>query len=172
MTMRHLNPNRRLACSGFSLIELLLALAISVTALLGFAQLQQKNLANERELVRAIQARLLLSEISDVLYASPHPDYYITSGNSNIGASNCFIHTCNPRQFADFQSALWGCRAAAKSAQCSRFGITKSLFPQGNLSINRSGRHFLIRLKWQTLAGKEKTITQRTIPLQASSPAD
>ncbi|MXX98985.1 MAG: prepilin-type N-terminal cleavage/methylation domain-containing protein, partial [Gammaproteobacteria bacterium] len=33
--MRYSNFNRRSACLGFSLIELLLALAISVTALLG-----------------------------------------------------------------------------------------------------------------------------------------
>ena len=169
--MRYPHSSRRFACSGFSLIELLLALAISVIALLGFAQLQQKSLSTERELIRSLQARLLLDEISAVLYASPHPEYYLSSGNSGVGASNCLLETCNPREFASFQLALWDCKTVAKSAQCQRFGITKPLFPQGKLSINRSGQHFLIKLKWQTLSGKEQTITQRAIPLRTTSRA-
>ena len=169
--MRYLNLNRRLACSGFSLIELLLALAISVTALLGFAQLQQKNLSNERELIRSLQARLLLDEISATLYASPRPDGYITSGSSGSSAANCFLNKCGSQEFVAFQLALWHCRATAKSNQCQRFGITKPLFPRGKLSISRSGQHFLIQLKWQTLSGEEKTMTQRSIPLKAFSRA-
>ena len=169
--MRYSRSHRRFACSGFSLIELLLALAISVIALLGFAQLQQKNLSTERELIRSLQARLLLDEISAVLYASPHPEYYLSSGNSGVGASDCFSKTCNPREFAGFQLALWGCKTAIKSAQCRRFGITKPLFPQGKLTINRSGQYFLIKLKWQALSGKEQTITQRTIPLRTTDRA-
>ena len=167
--MQHIHSHRRLKSSGFSLIELLLALAISAIAVLGFAQLQQKNLSNERELIRSLQAHLLLDEISAVLYASPHPEYYLSSGSSGAGASNCFLKECSPQEFAGFQLALWGCRTTVKSAQCQRFGITKPLFPQGQLTINRSGQHFLIKLKWQTLLGKEQTITQRAIPLRTTS---
>ena len=162
-------PSHQHGCSGFSLIELLLALAISTIALLGFAQLQQKNLSTERELIRSLQARLLLNEISAVLYASPHPEYYLSSGNLSASASNCFLKECNPREFAGFQLALWGCRTMSESAQCRQLGITKPLFPQGKLIINRSGQHFLIKLKWQTLLGKEQTITQRAIPLRTTS---
>ena len=167
--MRYSHSSRRHGCSGFSLIELLLALAISVIALLGFAQLQQKNLSTERELIRSLQAHLLLNEISAVLYASPNPEYYLSSGHSGAGASNCFLKVCNPREFASFQLALWGCKTSAKSAQCRQLGITKSLFPQGKLTINRSGQHFLIKLKWQALSGREQTITQRAIPLRTTS---
>ena len=167
--MRHTHSSRRLKCSGFSLIELLLALAISVIALLGFAQLQQKNLSTERELIRSLQARLLLDEISAVLHASLNPEYYLSSGNSSAGAYNCFLQECNPREFAGFQLALWSCKTSAKSAQCRRFGVTESLFPQGELTINRSEQYFLIKLKWQALSGKEQTITQRAIPLRATS---
>ena len=163
--MRYSNFNRRSACLGFSLIELLLALAISVTALLGFAQLQQKNLSSERELIRSVQARLLLNEISATLEASRHPDYYLTSGNSDISVSDCLLKMCNSQEFARFQLALWVCRAAGVSSRCRKLSIAKPLFPQGKLSIARSGQQFLIQLKWQALSGKEKTITQKILPI-------
>ena len=156
-------------CSGFSLIELLLALTISVIALLGFAQLQQKNLSTERELIRSLQARLLLDEISTVLHASPNPEYYLISGNSGVGASNCFLKVCNPLEFARFQLASWGCKIISQPAQCRQLGITEPLFPRGRLTINRSGQHFLIKLRWQALSGKEQNIIQRAIPLRTTS---
>ena len=166
MTMRYSNSSRRAACSGFSLIELLLALAISVVTLLGFAQLQQKNLSIERELMRSLHARLLLNEISETIEASANPDNYATSGTLSPSAANCLSRPCNPREFARFQLALWGCRVIAKSSGCRSLGITKSPFPEGQFIIRRSGQHFLIQLKWQTISGKERTITRKSIPLK------
>lgn len=163
--MRYFDFDSRALCLGFSLIELLLALAISVTALLGFAQLQQKNLSSERELVRLLHARLLLDEISTTLQASPRPNDYLTNGHYALNVSNCLVRTCTSREFTRFQLALWGCRVAGEDSRCRRLGIAKPLFPRGRLSIARSGQQFVIKVKWQTLSGKERTITQRTTPL-------
>lgn len=162
--MLYRNFRWRSAYSGFSLIELLLALAISVTALLGFAQLQQKNLSSERELMRSLQARLLIDEISSVLRGSPNPEYYLTGGGHRTSASNCLLKACSPREFADYRVALWACRLDAKPALCDRLGITKSLFPDGKLIITRSGKQILIQLKWQTISATERAISYRLVP--------
>ncbi|MBC6413563.1 MAG: prepilin-type N-terminal cleavage/methylation domain-containing protein [Chromatiales bacterium] len=159
--MQHAHSHHCSACLGFSLIELLMALAISVTALLGSAQLQQKNLVVERELVRSLHAHLLLNEISAVLRHSPHPEYYLSSGNSTLGASNCLQKLCNPKEFAHFQLALWHCRVVRDASLCQKFATTKPPFAHASLSIGQSGQHFLIRLEWQTLSGQKKIISRK-----------
>ena len=146
---------------GFSLIELLLAMAISVTALLGFAQLQQKNLSIERELTRSLHTHLLLNEISTILQTTPYPQYYSSNATHSSGASNCLQKVCLAEEFAQFQLALWNCRLAERSSWCRNLGIARPLFSRARLSIGLSGQHFLIRLQWQTLSGQEKTTTQK-----------
>ena len=114
----------RLPQGGFSLTEIMVALAIMTTGILGAACLQGNALQYTNSTRAHLQAISLGQDILERLRLQrsrilDHPDEYTTSSQSLAGyePSRCDEVACNPVMLAEFEIARWmpsaNCRVAA-----------------------------------------------------------
>lgn len=157
MTKQSIN---RASCLGFSLLELLVALSIVSVGLVGFAQLQQKTLAVEREQIHRLQAHLLLDEITTTLQTTAVPERYLSAQPDNTIVTDCIATACDADTFIQFQLTLWNCRSSNTLSNCSPLAITPPPFPRGQLAIQSATNRLTAQLKWQAINGQEHVLTR------------
>ena len=96
--------------SGFSMIELLVAVLVMGIGVLGITGLQMVSLQNNRGALVRAEAVQLAYDILDPIRANPGAAY----GGLAIGApppapTNCHTNDCNQAQMVAFDQAVWKC---------------------------------------------------------------
>ena len=102
-------PNFR-SHSGFSLVEVLIALVVTSVGMLGIAGLYVESLQAGRTSSFRVNAVALASDVADRIRANPTAgsDYQLVGGNNNCVLGNV---DCTPTQMAANDIDLWQTQA-------------------------------------------------------------
>ena len=135
--MHHYLNTKRTQMTGFTLIEVLIALLVLSVGLLGLASLQAKGLKMNYSAYSRTQAVLLANDITDKMRANPTQ---IAAGKfNNVTAPtanpDCLNATCNPDELADHDIANW------------YLALQRDL-PNGDGTITRNGTVFTVTVMW------------------------
>lgn len=125
---------------GFSLLEILVALAVLSIGLLGLAALQTMSMRMGHDSYQRTQATMLAYDIVDRMRANRAG---LTAGlYSNVTfaynptAPDCVASACSPTTLADYDISTWKTILAAKLSQ-------------GEGAISTSGTQRTITVKWR-----------------------
>ena len=160
-TLRISPPGQR----GFSLIEVLITLAIVSVAALGMAGLQTATLRSNSNALVESQAATIVQDLIERIYANPDGDY-TTGFDEQIVAANCAgpSANCDVDAMARYDLLQWKCAlgAAANNDACAARGIAGQL-PGGDGSITIAGNIYTITIRWFDAASD----ADRTIVISA-----
>lgn len=134
--MRH--PISKLRTSGFSLIEVLVALLVLSIGLLGLAALQVTGIRFNHQSYQRTQATVLIYEIVDRMRANPQAlgSYVIAIGaGTPTAATNCDTASCSITDLATYDLNRW------------RTAINTAIGSQAS-SIQQNGALFTITIQW------------------------
>ena len=128
--------------TGFTLIEVLIAMLVLAVGLLGLAGLQATSLRNNQSAYNRSQATQLAYDIADRMRANPSGNYLTdpaaaTCGTNNTPCTACAttVNPCSPAQLAVKDLFEWN-RA-----------VTTTL-PLGKGIIGEAGGVFTITISW------------------------
>ena len=145
-------------CSGFSLIEVLVALVILAIGLLGMASLQGFSITSSYNAHLRTQATSLAQGAIDRMRANrqqANNDAYL-SAFDNIPASNvnCVTTACTPTEMATFDLVEWKCDLGkyTQNSVCSSF-VTHSTLPLGDGEIANDNGQIRVTVQWNDTAG-------------------
>lgn len=122
--------------SGFSLIEVLVAVFIMSVGVLGAAGLQLASLQNNTSAMFRTQAGQSISKIMDLARANRGQDYSLAIDADAPTAPNCMSQACSPTQLRDFDLQLWRGELAAT-------------LPLGTGAIDMNGGLVTVTIRWQ-----------------------
>ena len=144
--------NSRFSRSGFTLIEVLIAMVILASGLIGMAALQSRsinynNIAYLNTLANIIAYDMLDRIIANPVYALDGPGYQISLGNIPIAyPDRCDTGTCTPAQLATYDIEQW------------KF-IMDDRLPDGDGSIVKTdtpdGRNYVITVFYDDSKGQQ-----------------
>lgn len=124
---------------GFSLVEVLIALAVLSIGLLGLAALQTVSLKVGHDSYQRTQATMLAYDMIDRMRANPSAlaagRYNVVAVNTNPGSSDCVSVSCSVNELADYDIRTWHSTLAAKLSQ-------------GQGTISTSGSTRTITVSW------------------------
>lgn len=157
--------NNRLV-SGFTLLEVLIALLVLSVGLLGLAGLQTRGLATGHNAYLRSQAVLLARDIGERIRANSRY-VFNTEGNNNTeytvsydreqGDSDCVSNRCTAEQMARFDVDQW----------LSSLGNT---LPAGDGQITKTGLEYQITVRWDSnRSGNEDEMKTYTLNLSLRS---
>lgn len=139
-------PHSSTAQSGFTLIEILVAVLVLSIGLLGLAGLQATALRNNTSASERSQATFLAYDIIDRMRANPSAfdagNYDNAYGTAPTGATNCqtTVASCTAAQMAAFDLDQWKCLLGnwTSDATCNTtLDIDRGLLPDGDGRIVR-----------------------------------
>ena len=148
--------------SGFSMIELLVAVLVMGIGVLGITGLQMVSLQNNRGALLRGEAVQLAYDMLDRVRANPGSNY----GGLNLGAAppaatNCHANNCTEAQMVTFDQAVWKCSLGLwnTNANCAalRNGVilpTAANQPglpsgDGRVAVNAGTGIVTITVQWQ-----------------------
>jgi type IV pilus assembly protein PilV len=118
MTSHTQQPAINAVQRGFSLLEVLIALAVFSFGLLGLAALQTVSLRVGHDSYQRTQATMLAYDIVDRMRANPAGlaagRYDNIADNANPGTANCVSVSCTTNELADFDIRSWHAVIAEK----------------------------------------------------------
>ncbi len=161
-TLRISTPGQR----GFSLIEVLVTLAIVSVAALGMAGLQTATLRSNSNALVESQAATIVQDLIERIHANPDGDYTTTFNENIVLAATCegVGANCDVDAMARYDLLQWKCAlGAAESRQtCAARGIAGQL-PGGDGSITVAGNIYTITIRWFDVASNaDRTIVIST----------
>ena len=142
--------------TGFTLMEILVALLVLSLGLLGMAGMQIFSLSSNYDAYLRTQATFFAYELVDKLKANRNEalagGYDTLISNIAGSVTDCQSTTadCSPNELAVFEVTQWKCAlgAYASSSVCfSTFNMTPIL-PNGDGSVTRNGAQFTISVQW------------------------
>ncbi len=141
--------------SGFSIIEVLVALLITAVGILGVAGLQVMSLQQNRSALLRDQALQAGNDILDRMRANPLIEYapveMAAEPDSDV---NCVTAGCNPAQMAEYDIAQWKCWMNPFDSDnvlydvCDGFGVSQASLPSGVGSVALVGKIHVITVQW------------------------
>ncbi len=137
--------------SGFSLVEVLVALIILMIGLLGLAALQITGLKFNNQSYQRTQATIQSYSIIDRIRANRdatgtiNVKYDLVGAGSTPGSTDCAASVCSPDDMADYDIRTWNQANA-------------NLLPQGLGTITKNGVNYTITITWD-----EKGTTQSLV---------
>ncbi|HIG40386.1 MAG: type IV pilus modification protein PilV [bacterium] len=141
--------------SGFSIIEVLIALLITAVGILGVAGLQVMSLQQNRSALLRDQALQAANDILDRMRANPATDYApVAMTDAPVSDVNCVAATCNPVEMAEYDIAQWKCRLNPFDSGdvlyevCDVFNLTQVTLIGGAGSIALVGKIQVITVEW------------------------
>ena len=121
MKTHHTKPIINAAQHGFSLVEVLIALAVLSIGLLGLAALQTVSLKAGHDSYQRTQATMLAYDMVDRMRANPLAlaagKYNTVAVGTNPGSTDCVSTSCTTDQLADYDIRSWHSILAAKLSQ-------------------------------------------------------
>lgn len=133
-----LKPCRRSSSqSGFTLIEVLVAVLIVSVGVLGVAGLQLLSLQNNTSAMFRTQAIQGAYDIMDRARANRGQNYSLAmDANTPNAAVNCEAANCNPQQMRNFDLNVW------------RTALANDL-PLGTGAVEMAGGRMTVTVRWQ-----------------------
>jgi type IV pilus assembly protein PilV len=120
---------------GFSLMEVLIAIVIVATGVLGIAGLQIVSMQNNTSALFRTQANQLAYDIIDRARANPNADYNIAIGDDAPAAPDCLNVDCDTAQMANFDLNVW-------------LTDVTNMLPNGDASVVVAGNLFTVTVQW------------------------
>ena len=153
---------------GFSLIEVMVTLAIVSVAALGMARLQTVTLRSNNSALLESQAATLAQDLIERVRANPAGDYTTTYDSAVAdGAVRCegLEANCDADAMAQFDLLQWKCSlgAIAIDDACALRGVAGQL-PNGDGLITVAGNIYTITIRWFDAAAN----TNRTLVISSA----
>ncbi len=155
--------------SGFSMVELLVAVLVMGIGVLGITGLQVLSLQNNRAALLRGEAVHLSYDILDRIRANPTNAYHgLDFENPPPASSDCRAVSCSQEELADFDQRTWKCVLGEfrEHANCEGFLLeTQPGLPRGDGAIAINGRQVVITVRWQepNVAGWQEFSVQTQI---------
>ena len=139
---------------GFTLIEVLVSIAVLSMGVLGITGLQMKGLDANRNALLRVEASQLASDLIDRISVNGATTYGpVSMGDAPADATDCGATICTPTQLADFDTTQWLCSVNSVDSDgtvfpaCESLDITGSL-PFGAASITLVDDEYDIKVRW------------------------
>lgn len=153
------NIIKRATQTGFTLIEVLISLAILAVGLLGMTALQNEALKYNQAAFLESQALFLMNDMAERIRANSNAFYGIDYDDPvPVVATDCSAAACTPNEMRNWDIAQW------------RNLVTDGdILVQGEGQVNRdneTGNYFIsIRYDWSQLGGVDLTDGKRTVSI-------
>ncbi len=122
---------------GFSLIEVMVALALLAIGLLGLLALQGHSLEGQQRAGHQTRALQLAADIEARLRANPSGDYTLeAAAEPTHGGPDCHAAPCSSAELAAFDRAQWLTRVA-------------TALPDATVRLRPDGPAWRLRLRWR-----------------------
>ncbi len=123
------------AVQGFSLLEVLVAIVVVATGVLGIAGLQMMSMQNNTSALFRTQANQLAYDIIDRARANPAGDYLVNLVDDVPASLNCMNQDCVPDEMTDYDVSLW---------------LTEVItsLPAGDAAITMNGSLVTVTVQW------------------------
>ena len=161
------------ASSGFSLIEVLVAMLIVAVGILGVAGLQITSLRMNQSAMFRSDALQMGNDMVDRMRANELQDYALAPvllTDPPATSINCMSVSCAPNELAGYDTTWWKCNINSTSDEtlgtqftaCANLGIAGSL-PLGAGAIRKQGNLYVVTVEWQdNPAGARRSINLRS----------
>lgn len=120
---------------GFSLLEVLVAIVVVATGVLGVGSLQVLSMQNDTSALLRTQANGFAYDIIDRARANPHGSYLRDLGDAPPAARNCVNQDCTPSEMSDYDMGLW-------------LGEVATSLPEGDAAITSNGSLVTVTVQW------------------------
>ncbi|MEJ2115279.1 MAG: type IV pilus modification protein PilV [Gammaproteobacteria bacterium] len=142
---------------GFTLMEVLVALAVLSIGLLGMAGMQLFSMKSSHSAYLQSQASYFAYDLIDKMRANPvgfdNGSYDTTYSSIPASPPNCqtTTATCSPTQLASFELAQWKCSLGSfkNDTACAGALDLTSVLPNGDGSVVRNGDDVTVTVQWQ-----------------------
>ena len=137
-----MKSNYARSSSGFTLMEVLVALAVLSIGLLGMAGMQLFSLKSSHDAYLRTQATVFAHELIDKMRANRvsaiNGNYDTTLAALGAG-TNCQSNTCSTVQLASYDLAQWKCALGAyeNDPACTNIFNLTSILPGGDGTVTR-----------------------------------
>ncbi len=134
---------------GFSLVEVMVALAIVSVGALGMAGLQTVTIRNNNNSLFESQAATLAQDLMERVRANPDGDYISTFETTANTLTSCTgtNSNCSTTAMAQYDLMAWKCALGTVSSACTASGIAGQL-PNGDGSVTVVGNIYTISILW------------------------
>jgi type IV pilus assembly protein PilV len=150
--------------TGFTLIEVLVAVVVMSVGILGVAGLQVISLQQNRSAMLRAEALQIGNDMLDRMRANPNEDYApVTFAAAPASPNDCVAGACTAAQMASYDIAQWKCSINSEDgdgdqyAVCEGYGIVGSL-PGGEASITETDGIHEVIVRWTDT--REGTLAQ------------
>ncbi len=154
-------------CVGFSLVEVLIALAVFSIGLLGLANLQGQSISSSYNAHLRTQATSLARSIIDRMRANRDQavssNNYFTNFSQNPPAAvtNCSSVDCSPEDIAQLDLLEWKCNLGVymQQAFCTNL-VSQATLPNGDGQIEAQGGtgQTKVTVRWTDTSGEDHEV--------------
>ena len=121
------------AVTGFSLLELLVAVLVVAVGALGVAGLQLASIQNNRGAMQYSVTTALATDLVERMRANPRADYSTDLGAAPPPFNDCLLNDCTPGQLAQFDLAVWKCALGKWQEDTTCDGLPEAVRPMAVL---------------------------------------
>ena len=158
--MKYLN---RKFHTGFTLMEVLVALLVLSIGLLGMAGMQVFSLSSNYDAYLRTQATFFAYELIDKVRANRTEalvggyDTAIATIAGTVTDCQSATANCSPNQLAVFEVTQWKCALGAYqgNAICNAALDMTPILPNGDGSVTRNGTQLTVNVQWQERGNTE-----------------
>ncbi|MEM7401625.1 MAG: type IV pilus modification protein PilV [Pseudomonadota bacterium] len=147
--------------NGFTLMEVLVALAVLSIGLLGMAGMQLFSMKSSHNAYLQSQASYFAYDLIDKMRANPigfdGGNYDSTFTSIPASPSDCQGTTCTPTELASYDLAQWKCSLGSyeNDSACDPPLNMTSVLPNGDGAVSRDGDDVTVTVQWGAGANQE-----------------
>ncbi len=161
----------RARVTGFSMVELLVAVLVMGVGVLGVTGLQVVSLQNNRDALVRSEALLLAYDILDRMRVNPAGNYAgVNFDDAPVSAGNCYSSNCSPTQMSRFDLTVWQCALGDHNAADVCIALRDDVIlpaatsqpglpdGQGQIEVNGAGM-VTVRVRWTGFNGVQEVLS-------------